>query len=383
MRPTCSGPGCPAPEVTFDPADAPRRAAVQLGHDGQPQGRDAHPPQPRGQRRADPAACRTCVADDRVLAVLPFFHIYGMTVLLNAALHARARLVIMPSFDLVEFLGNIAEPRVHVRVHRAAGRRRAGQAPARRAVTTCPALQTDHVGRRTAGRGPRPRSRDAPRLPRGAGLRHERTQPGQPRHAVRRRPDSSDRPRRSSSLRLDGAQRGQQARRPRDRRRDRPSPRGSQRARRAVVQGPQRDGRLPRQRRGDRARPSTPTASCTPATSPASTPTAASTSSTGSRSSSSTRATRCRPPSSRRVLLTHPADRRRRRHRRHRRRQARRCRRRSWSSNPDAELTEDEVMAFVAEQVAPYKKVRQVGVHRRDPEVGLRQDPAQGPARDT
>ncbi len=53
------------------------------------------------------------VADDVVLAVLPFFHIYGMTVLLNAALHARARLVIMPSFDLGEFLGNIAEPQVH------------------------------------------------------------------------------------------------------------------------------------------------------------------------------------------------------------------------------------------------------------------------------
>jgi acyl-CoA synthetase (AMP-forming)/AMP-acid ligase II len=47
------------------------------------------------------------VADDAVLAVLPFFHIYGMTVLLNAALHARARLVIMGSFDLGDFLGNI------------------------------------------------------------------------------------------------------------------------------------------------------------------------------------------------------------------------------------------------------------------------------------
>jgi acyl-CoA synthetase (AMP-forming)/AMP-acid ligase II len=47
------------------------------------------------------------VADDVVLAVLPFFHSYGLTVLLNAALHARARLVIMPSFDLGDFLGNI------------------------------------------------------------------------------------------------------------------------------------------------------------------------------------------------------------------------------------------------------------------------------------
>src|SRR6478736_6901795 len=44
------------------------------------------------------------VADDVILAVLPFFHIYGMTVLLNAALHARARLVVMSSFDLGEFL---------------------------------------------------------------------------------------------------------------------------------------------------------------------------------------------------------------------------------------------------------------------------------------
>ena len=41
---------------------------------------------------------------DRVLGVLPFFHIYGMTVLLNATLHARAALVTMPRFDLPEFL---------------------------------------------------------------------------------------------------------------------------------------------------------------------------------------------------------------------------------------------------------------------------------------
>ncbi|MEP6480661.1 MAG: AMP-binding protein [Rhodoglobus sp.] len=42
--------------------------------------------------------------DDRVLALLPFFHIYGMTVLLNIALSRRARLVTMPKFDLPEFL---------------------------------------------------------------------------------------------------------------------------------------------------------------------------------------------------------------------------------------------------------------------------------------
>jgi len=41
---------------------------------------------------------------DRVLAVLPFYHIYGLTVLLNYAIGCRASLVTMPRFDLPEFL---------------------------------------------------------------------------------------------------------------------------------------------------------------------------------------------------------------------------------------------------------------------------------------
>lgn len=44
---------------------------------------------------------------DRVLAVLPFFHIYGLTVLLNLALRERAALVTMPRFDLADFLRTI------------------------------------------------------------------------------------------------------------------------------------------------------------------------------------------------------------------------------------------------------------------------------------
>ena len=51
--------------------------------------------------------CRAVIdvsAEDRVLAVLPFFHIYGMTVLLNLALRARAALVTMPRFELMRFL---------------------------------------------------------------------------------------------------------------------------------------------------------------------------------------------------------------------------------------------------------------------------------------
>lgn len=54
---------------------------------------------------------RVVGADDVVLAVLPFFHIYGMSVLLTASLVPRARLVVMPSFDLAAFLGAIQDQR--------------------------------------------------------------------------------------------------------------------------------------------------------------------------------------------------------------------------------------------------------------------------------
>ena len=104
-------------------------------------------------------------ADDRVLAVLPFFHIYGMTVLLNAALHARARLVIMPSFDLARVPRATSQNhKVHVRfiappvavalAKHPLGRQLRPVEPARH-----------HVRRRAAGRGSRPRRRRPARLP--------------------------------------------------------------------------------------------------------------------------------------------------------------------------------------------------------------------------
>jgi acyl-CoA synthetase (AMP-forming)/AMP-acid ligase II len=48
-------------------------------------------------------------AADRVLCVLPFFHIYGMNVLMNGGLRQRATLITMPRFDLAEFLRVIAD----------------------------------------------------------------------------------------------------------------------------------------------------------------------------------------------------------------------------------------------------------------------------------
>lgn len=42
--------------------------------------------------------------DDTLIGVLPFFHIYGMTVIMNQGLRAGATIVTMPRFDLDEFL---------------------------------------------------------------------------------------------------------------------------------------------------------------------------------------------------------------------------------------------------------------------------------------
>jgi len=45
----------------------------------------------------------------KLLAVLPFFHIYGMTVLMNAGIHRRQTVVTMAKFELPEFLRVVCE----------------------------------------------------------------------------------------------------------------------------------------------------------------------------------------------------------------------------------------------------------------------------------
>ncbi len=49
---------------------------------------------------------------DRVLAVLPFFHIYGLTALMNAPLRHGATVVVLPRFDLEQFLAAIQNHRI-------------------------------------------------------------------------------------------------------------------------------------------------------------------------------------------------------------------------------------------------------------------------------
>ena len=51
-------------------------------------------------------------ADDVLIGCLPFFHIYGMTVIMNQGLRAGATIVTMPRFDLPQFLGLLERHRV-------------------------------------------------------------------------------------------------------------------------------------------------------------------------------------------------------------------------------------------------------------------------------
>jgi acyl-CoA synthetase (AMP-forming)/AMP-acid ligase II len=103
---TLLGEGRAAPEVSFDPGRHVAVLPYSSGTTGIPKGVMLS----HRNLVANVAQCRINIDlknTDRVLAVLPFFHIYGMTVLLNLALKQRATLVTMPKFDLVQFLTNI------------------------------------------------------------------------------------------------------------------------------------------------------------------------------------------------------------------------------------------------------------------------------------
>ena len=102
--------GHEAPEVSFDPATHLAVLPYSSGTTGRPKGVMLT----HRNLVANVAQCAPVLSvndDDRVLAVLPFFHIYGMTVLLNFAVRQRAALVTMPKLDLPEFLRIISEHR--------------------------------------------------------------------------------------------------------------------------------------------------------------------------------------------------------------------------------------------------------------------------------
>ncbi len=101
--------GADAPDVAIDPGDV-AVLPYSSGTTGLPKGvRLSH-------RNLVANAVQSIEAldmreDDVVPAVLPFFHIYGLTVLLDVALRSRATLVTLPRFELPAYLQLIQQHR--------------------------------------------------------------------------------------------------------------------------------------------------------------------------------------------------------------------------------------------------------------------------------
>ena len=100
----------PAPRVTIDPATHVAVLPYSSGTTAAPKGvMLSHRNLVANVQQARDLI--GVVPNDKVLALLPFYHIYGMTVLLNLAFRQRAALVTMARFDFVEFLRMIQDHR--------------------------------------------------------------------------------------------------------------------------------------------------------------------------------------------------------------------------------------------------------------------------------
>ncbi|OKK07347.1 4-coumarate--CoA ligase family protein [Streptomyces sp. CB02400] len=101
----------PEPVVDIDPAEDVAALPYSSGTTGVPKGvMLTHRQIATNLAQLQPLI--TAGPGDRVLAVLPFFHIYGLTALMNAPLRQGATVVVLPRFDLETFLAAIQNHRI-------------------------------------------------------------------------------------------------------------------------------------------------------------------------------------------------------------------------------------------------------------------------------
>ncbi|MFI8220333.1 4-coumarate--CoA ligase family protein [Streptomyces sp. NPDC085932] len=101
----------PEPRVAIDPAEDVAALPYSSGTTGTPKGVMLTHRQ-IATNLAQLAPAIPAGPGDRVLAVLPFFHIYGLTALMNAPLRQGATVVVLPRFDLEQFLAAIQNHRI-------------------------------------------------------------------------------------------------------------------------------------------------------------------------------------------------------------------------------------------------------------------------------
>lgn len=100
----------PEPVVEIDPAEDVAVLPYSSGTTGAPKGvMLTHRSIATNLAQLDPLLPNE--TDERILAVLPFFHIYGLTALMNAPLRRGATVVVLPRFDLEQYLAAIEQSR--------------------------------------------------------------------------------------------------------------------------------------------------------------------------------------------------------------------------------------------------------------------------------
>ncbi|MFI1700232.1 4-coumarate--CoA ligase family protein [Streptomyces bobili] len=101
----------PEPQIAIDPVEDVAALPYSSGTTGVPKGvMLTHRQIATNLAQLEPAI--TAGPGDRILAVLPFFHIYGLTALMNAPLRRGAAVVVLPRFDLQTFLAAIQNHRI-------------------------------------------------------------------------------------------------------------------------------------------------------------------------------------------------------------------------------------------------------------------------------
>src|SRR3954464_245866 len=101
----------PAPQVDIDPANDLVTLPYSSGTTGLPKGVMLT----HRNLVANVAQTKPLIdlgEDERIIAVLPFFHIYGLTVLMNQGLAWGGAVVTLPRFDLEDFLRTIQDQKI-------------------------------------------------------------------------------------------------------------------------------------------------------------------------------------------------------------------------------------------------------------------------------